>query len=101
MDLIWSEEALDRLAEIQGYVARDNPVAAARLIARLIERANALLDHPRMGRVVPEHGRADLREIIEGNYRIVYLLNDRAVIVVTAFESHHRIPDLDIGHEPR
>ena len=45
-----------------------------------------------MGRVVPEYRRADLREFVEGNYRIVYLARTQTIEVLTVFEGHRLFP---------
>ena len=42
------------LQQIHGYVSKDNPAEASRLIARLIERARALGDTPYEGRATDE-----------------------------------------------
>jgi plasmid stabilization system protein ParE len=38
LKVIWSEQALVRLIEIQNFIARANPPAAEYLIHRIIER---------------------------------------------------------------
>jgi plasmid stabilization system protein ParE len=38
-----------------------------------------LVDHPRSGRIVPELGQETLRELVLGNYRIIYRLLDDVV----------------------
>jgi plasmid stabilization system protein ParE len=86
----WTEEALRRLAEIEDYVARDRPIAARRLVARLIRRGDSLSRTPRIGRRVPELLDSGFREIIAGAYRIVYRLDESQVEILTAFES--RLP---------
>lgn len=52
---------------------------------RIIDAVVRLESHPLSGRVVPEVGDDALREIIQGNYRIVYRVNRDAVEVVTVF----------------
>lgn len=44
-----------------------------------------LEDHPLSGRVVPEIGHESVREIVQGNYRIVYRLRPDTIEVVTVF----------------
>jgi len=44
--------------------------------------AEALRSSPFVGRVVPEYGRHELRELIIGSYRLVYLVRADEVIVV-------------------
>jgi toxin ParE1/3/4 len=50
----WSPEALERLELIEAHVAADNPTAAAKLVGRLIARAERLAAHPALGREVSE-----------------------------------------------
>jgi len=83
----WTRPALDDLLSIFRYVARDNPDAAFRLRDRLREATALLVDHPRMGRVVPEIGDESVREIVRGNYRIQYRVAEE-VHVVAVVEGH-------------
>lgn len=46
---------------------------------------------PRAGRIVPEMERDDIREIIEGNYRIVYLIGRFSVDILAVREGHRRL----------
>ena len=45
-----------------------------------------LIDFPQSGRIVPEIGDRSIREIILGNYRIIYRLRSEAVEILTV---HH------------
>lgn len=86
----WAPESVARLVAIEAHVAEDDPYAAERLITRLIERAEGIASHPSVGRRVLEApAREALREVVEGNYRIVYrLAADGVVEIVTVFEGH-------------
>ena len=88
MKVIWTEQAWERLLEIERFVARDDPKAAARLVDKLIDRADALAENPERGRRLPELPESGLRELIVGNYRIVYRRTSKAVEVLTVFEGH-------------
>jgi len=92
----WTEQAFTRLAGVEAYVAADSPTAAQRLIARLVRRASTLARTPNIGRRVPEFPGSDLRELIEGNYRIVYRVRPPRVEILTAFEGHRRFPHADV-----
>ena len=46
MKATWTEQAWERLLEIERFVARDDPRAAARLVDKLIDRGDALAEHP-------------------------------------------------------
>jgi toxin ParE1/3/4 len=97
MKLVATAEAAQRLAEIRDYVARDNPAASLRLVARLLDRAEALARFPQLGRVVPEYQRDEQRELVEDGYRIVYRATPNEVQIVTVFEGHRLLRDEEIG----
>jgi len=42
--------------------------------------------YPKSGRQVPEYIRKDIRELIEGNYRLFYKIDKNAVYIIRA---HH------------
>ena len=89
MSIIWSREAGESLAEIEEFIARDSWERAVCFVDALIDHAEALLtDNPRSGRVVPETGNPDLRELIYRGYRIVYRLKNDNVEILTVFEGH-------------
>ena len=97
MKVIWTEQALVRLIEIQDFIAQSNPAAAERLIRRIVERGGGLTKFPEMGRTVPELPGTGVREIIEGRYRIVYRIRAKSIQVLTVFEGHRQFPTGDVG----
>ncbi|MCG8652670.1 MAG: type II toxin-antitoxin system RelE/ParE family toxin [Pirellulales bacterium] len=46
-----------------------------------------LKQFPYSGEVVPEVGREDLREVLQGNYRIIYRVSDRRIDILAVFHS--------------
>lgn len=90
MTVVWTEHALRCLSEIEAYIAEDDPAAAVIFTERLIRRTDLLIDQPQAGRLVPEVPGRELRELIEGNYRIVYRINVNVVEILTVFEAHKR-----------
>ena len=96
MKIVWTDQAYRRLAGIEDFVARDRPEAAERLVARLIDRADVLAYQPSLGRALPELPGSGLRELVEGNYRIVYRLREGEVEILTVFEGHRRLPVNDL-----
>jgi toxin ParE1/3/4 len=83
--ITWAPEALEDVEAIRVYVARDSPRAADLLVERLIAAVEHLDAQPLSGRVVPEVGDPSLREVIHGNYRIVYRVRPDLVEIVTVF----------------
>ena len=78
MRLSWTHRAKDDLLSIGRFIARDHPATARAFVAKLQARARRAAKYPRSGRVVPELRREDVREVIQGNYRIVYRLTKEA-----------------------
>ena len=93
MKLYWTGTAKNDLKAIRRYIAADNPNAANRWVDRLRARAKKALQAPLAGRKVPEFSREDIRELIEGNYRIVYQVFEDRLVVLTVFEGHRLFPE--------
>lgn len=70
--VIWSPSSLEDVRQIAQYIAKDSPDQAALFVGRLIEATDRLAAMPRSGRMVPEIGHPDCREIVYGAYRIMY-----------------------------
>ena len=92
MKFYWTETSKQDLQAIRRYIAADNPTAAKRWVNLLRARAINALHAPLAGRKVPELLREDIRELIEGNYRIVYQVIEDRLVVLTVFEGHHLFP---------
>ena len=86
MTIIWTDPAFEDLNSIHQYIAKDFAFYASRLIDRILKRVEQLENHPKSGRVVPEFEIETLRELIEGNYRIIYKINADHIGIVRV---HH------------
>lgn len=83
------------LRRIVHRIAMDNPHAAKSWFHKIRDRIRLAGRSPRLGRKVPEFDRDDVREAIVGNYRVVYVIEAKAVVVQTIMEGHHLLPDLE------
>lgn len=90
--VLWTQHALRDLSEIRAYIRRFDPVAAQGWLGRLKRRADTAAIAPLAGRVVPETGRDDIREVFLRSYRIVYRPIEGGLLVLTVFEGHRRFP---------
>ncbi len=78
----WSKRALRRLEQIGTVIAKDNPLAAARVVARLSIAVEALADQPALGRV----GRiTETRELVFADipYLIPYRVSGTDILILT------------------
>jgi toxin ParE1/3/4 len=89
VEIVWSALARIRLREIRAYVARDKPEAAERLAMRIVAMAEALRNHPHLGRVGAESG---IRELVIGNtpYIVLYRVQDQRIIISTIWHGAQR-----------
>ena len=78
----WSLTAGNDLQDIEDFIARDSVLHAIAFVDRVVESAETLLKNPRIGRVVPEFNREDLREVIFRSYRVVYLLQGDKIVIL-------------------
>ncbi len=87
VNLIWTESAIQDLNDIGDYIANDSIRYAEITVSELFESTGILESHPRVGIVVPEFDNELLRQIIRGNYRIVYqIVDDFNIEILTV---HH------------
>ncbi|WP_426992495.1 type II toxin-antitoxin system RelE/ParE family toxin [Methylomonas sp. CM2] len=91
MKLRWSDRSTDDLAEIYWYIARANPQNAKQWVDKLRKRARDAAHSALIGRIVPELGQADIREVFVEHYRIVYRVEDDGISVLTVFEGHRAL----------
>ncbi len=88
----WTEQAVEDLRTIRQFIERDSPQYGRLVVERLFDATAILEDFPRAGRVVPEIGRETLREIIVGEYRLVYRLEADVPTMILVFRSSRLIP---------
>jgi len=96
MKLLWTNEALNRLIEIEDYISEDSPQRAQKFTNQIINKAESLKKHPKKGRIVPEFSIPEIRELIYKNYRIVYIIKEESLEILTVFESHRLIRINDV-----
>ncbi len=92
MKIIWSPLSIDRVSEIAEYIAQDKPSAAERWIETLFSKVEQLQSSPEMGRAVPEIRSGQFRELICGNYRIIYRIDKKQVSVLTIRHGKQILP---------
>ena len=89
--IIWSEFAVEDLKSIHDYISLDSKVYASRFIEKIISRVDQLETHPESGRMVPEYNSNSIKELIEGNYRIIYKINSDFIGIVRVHHSARQL----------
>jgi toxin ParE1/3/4 len=94
-----ADEAVSDLERVVAYIAPHNAVAAGQMGNQLLDAALSLRALPERGRVVPEFGRPELREIIFRSYRIIYRINktDQSLEIIRFWYAARGFPHIPGG----
>ncbi len=90
--VVWTLRAVENVEAIRAYIERSSVRYAALHAERLFAAAERLQRFPESGRIVPELERTDIRELVVGSYRIVYLLGTDVVHILTVFHGARLFP---------
>lgn len=93
MRLVWTRKASNQLDSIFEYISLDSPVYALRFIEKIIERAELVANQPNSGRIVPELKRSDIREVFVHPYRIIYLVEDSSIEILSIIHGARLLPN--------
>ncbi len=86
--VVWTQRALDDLKDIGDYISKDSFKYAKITLEKLVETASIIENYPLLGRYVPEINDKTTREIVKGNYRVIYQIrNETSIYILTVFHS--------------
>ena len=92
MKIVWSPLAVERASEIVDYIAQDKPMAAGKWIHAIFSKVEQLRSNSEIGRIVPEINERQFRELIYGNYRIVYHIEAKQISILTIRHGKQMLP---------
>jgi len=92
--IIWTEPAVHDLSEIAEYIGRDSQHYAARIVQAVYGLAENLSMFPLKGRIVPEFGQENLREIIYQSYRIIYKIEPERLAILSIVHTSRDLIEL-------
>jgi len=87
----WTRPALRELDALSDYIARDNPLAALRIVQRIREQTGHLAEVPHIGR----EGRVpNTRELVVTHtpYIVVYRVHDERIDVLSVIHGARKWP---------
>ena len=90
MRVFWTDAALGQLESIRDYFARTSPEYAQRLVERIVNRSERIGTFPRSGRMVPEYEIDDVRQVIEGPYRIIYFIKEEQIEILAVIHTSRK-----------
>ncbi|MDD2603911.1 MAG: type II toxin-antitoxin system RelE/ParE family toxin [Desulfobacteraceae bacterium] len=92
MRIAWSPLAVERASEVVDYIAQDKPSAADNWIRTIFSKVEQLRSNPEIGRIVPEINERQIRELIYGNYRIIYHVEAKQISILTIRHGKQILP---------
>ena len=96
MKIIWSPIAASRLESVFEYINEENETAAYKMVNRILKKVESLSKYSLRGRMVPEASREEIREVFVGEYRIIYRIETKRLIILTIRNFRQQLPDKDL-----
>jgi plasmid stabilization system protein ParE len=89
MIVLWTDSAIEDLQEIHDYLISVSGYKIANKITNSIIDKSILLErNPRMGQAeeLLKHRKEEVRYLVDGHYKIVYIIEGKTVIIATVFD---------------
>lgn len=96
VEVVWTISAITDLENIAEYIAKDSIRYAEITVNELFYSTNVLEKYPKFGRTVPEFIDESIRELIKGNYRVIYkIVNNNRIDILTVHSTSRLLTNLD------
>jgi plasmid stabilization system protein ParE len=99
--VLWSASAVGHLAAIREYISQTSPFYAERMIQRILDRAPQLIAFPESGKRVREVDRPDIREVLEGPFRVIYQVSPDHVSILAVVHGRRGSLGIDPAAPPQ
>lgn len=92
--VVWAERAIDDVTDIAEYREKYSAQLTSSIVSKIFKKVEILKKFPLSGRVVPEINNNQIRELIDGNYRIIYEYNiiDNRIEILMVHHSSRPLP---------
>jgi len=80
--MIWSALAVEQVRDIASYITLDKQSVALQWAEKIFNSVERLSEFPNSGRTAPEINRNEIREIVNGNFRVIYKVKEKEILVL-------------------
>ncbi len=80
--VVWSHEATSDLKALSEYIEKDSTFYAVAFVHEIIDASRSLNEFSERGRIVPELGFPDTRELFVRDYRLIYRIEKSRVVIL-------------------
>jgi len=87
--VLWSDSAISDLQDIHDYyLSKASLKVAQRIVNSIVDKSLLLSNNPRIGQTedLLKHRKEEIRYLVEGNYKIVYVIEGYIVFIATIFD---------------
>ena len=92
VEVIWTYRAYEDFKDLIEYIAKDSEHYASLTAKKIWKEIKRIEINPKVARKVPEAGYLDeIREFIQGNYRIIFQLNKDKAYLLTIHHSSRNL----------
>ncbi len=89
----WTKQAVSDLKSIAEYISKDSKFYAKRQVQKLKDSTTILKTFPLSGKIITEIKKPDFREIIQGNYKIIYkIVSKKRIDIITIHHAARSLP---------
>ena len=78
----WAYEATTDLEALAEYIARDSAFYASAFVREIRDASRLLNEFSERGRIVPELGNPNIRELFVREYRLIYSIEESRVVIL-------------------
>lgn len=89
--IVWTELAIEDLRSIHEYISKGLKTVGRQTYRQINIEGRTARTQSKAGRVVPEFNIETIRELIEGNYRIIYNMNQDLIAIVRVHHSARQL----------
>ena len=88
MQLLLADSAFNDLEDIQSYYQEQGlEHIGDQFVSEIITHLEVLIEHPEIGRIVPEFDEPKIRELIHPPFRIIYWLDADTINIIRVWRS--------------
>lgn len=82
MKVCWTHHAITQLDAVYAHIALDSENYARRMVDQITGKTQLIAAFPFSGRKVHEYDMEQIREVIEGPYRIIYYIKPEQIDIL-------------------
>ena len=89
MMVLWTDSAIEELQQLHDYLfSVAGSKVADKCISTIVDRTLHLEKNPRSGQAedLLQHRKEEIRYLVEGNYKIVYLIDQNTIFIAAIFD---------------